>query len=406
MHNFENILLALDDLRQGKMIILVDDEDRENEGDLVIAAEFADANAINFMAKEGRGLICLSMTGEQLDKLALPMMTVHNRSPFNTAFTVSIEAATGVTTGISAADRARTIQVAIDEASTQQDLVTPGHIFPLRAKEGGVLVRGGQTEGSVDLCKLAGLKPAGVICEIMNDDGTMARMSDLEKIAEKHQLRIVTIADLIAYRLHQEYLVEMVAEARLPLHNLGEFTMQVFKEKLSEKEHVVLSKGQIDLTKPVLVRVHSSCVTGDIFGSMRCDCGAQLQSALHTIADQGGILLYMAQEGRDIGLTAKIKAYALQDQGYDTVEANEKLGFKSDERDYGIGSQILRYLGIKQIRLLTNNPDKMYSLRGFGLEIVERVAIESVPNIDNVHYLQTKRDKMGHLLVNLDGHNI
>lgn len=398
MHEFENIQAALDDLRSGKMIILVDDEDRENEGDLVIAAEFADANAINFMAKEGRGLICLSMTGEQLDKLELPMMAAKNRSKFHTAFTVSIEAATGVTTGISAADRARTIQVAIDAKSTKHDIVTPGHIFPLRAKEGGVLVRGGQTEGSVDLCWLAGLKPAGVICEIMNDDGTMARMTDLEKFSVKHQLRIVTIAELVAYRLQQEYLVEMAAQARLPLNNLGEFTIQVFKEKLSDKEHVVLSKGVLDLTKPVLVRVHSSCVTGDIFGSARCDCGAQLQHALQMIATQGGVLLYMAQEGRDIGLSAKIKAYALQDEGYDTVEANEKLGFKSDERDYGIGSQILRYLGIQQIKLLTNNPDKMYSLRGFGLEIVERVAVESVPNSDNVDYLKTKRDKMGHLL--------
>jgi 3,4-dihydroxy 2-butanone 4-phosphate synthase/GTP cyclohydrolase II len=392
---------ALEDLRQGKMVILVDDEDRENEGDLVIAAEFIDTQAVNFMAKYARGLICLSMTGEQLDKLELPMMTNYNRSSFNTAFTISIEAAQGVTTGISAADRAHTIQVAINEHSTKHDIVSPGHIFPLRAKDGGVLVRGGQTEGSVDLARLAGLKPAAVICEIMNDDGSMARMPDLEIFAAEHQLKIISVADLIAYRLQKEYLVELVAESRLPLENLGEFTIKVFQEKLSAKEHVVLQKGEISPEKPMLVRVHSECFTGDIFHSERCDCGWQLHSAMQIIAEQGGILVYMQQEGRDIGLANKIKAYALQDQGYDTVEANQKLGFHPDQRDYGIGSQILRYLNVKQIRLLTNNPNKVYSLKGYGLEIIERVEIESEPNTENLNYLKTKRDKMGHLLTKL-----
>lgn len=401
MNELSSIPEALADLAAGKMLILVDDEDRENEGDLVIGAEFADAAAINFMAKYGRGLICLAMTGEQLDNLELPMMTNHNRSPFNTAFTVSIEAAVGVTTGISAADRAHTIKVAIDPQSTKHDLVTPGHIFPLRAKEGGVLVRGGQTEGGVDLARLAGLKPAAVICEIMNDDGTMARLPDLTTFSAEHQIKIISVADLIAYRLQQEYLIDMVAQARLPLKGLGDFTIKVFQEKLSTKEHVVLQKGELNPTEPILVRVHSECLTGDVFHSEKCDCGAQLQASLAMIADQGGVLVYMQEEGRDIGLANKIRAYALQEQGLDTIEANEKLGFAADQRDYGIGSQILRYLNIQKIRLLTNNPDKVYSLKGFGLEIVERVPIESEPNVENMSYLKTKRDRMGHFLNNL-----
>ena len=395
---FSSIESAIADFKAGKMLILVDDEDRENEGDLVIAAEFATPESINFMAKQGRGLICLSLTETQVDKLALPMMTRHNQSPLGTAFTISIEAREGVSTGISAKDRAKTVAAAINPNALPNDLVSPGHIFPLKAKPGGVLVRGGQTEGSVDLAKLAGLNPSAVICEIMNEDGSMARLPDLAVFAKQHDIKIISIESLIQYRLEHESFIELVAESVLPIENLGEFKIKIFKDRLTDIEHVVLQKGECNPQAPTLVRVHSACLTGDIFHSLRCDCGHQLAAALKIISQSGGVLLYMDQEGRGIGLANKIKAYALQDQGLDTVEANHRLGFKDDNRDYGIGSQILKYLNLGKIRLMTNNPRKFHGLGGYGLEIVERVAIETGLQDKNEKYLKTKRDKLGHWL--------
>lgn len=388
------------DVKAGKMIILVDDEDRENEGDLYMAAEKVDADAINFMATHGRGLICLTLAGELVDKLQLPMMVSNNTSPYGTGFTVSIEARTGVSTGISAADRARTVQVAVAQDARPGDLVSPGHIFPLRAKDGGVLVRTGQTEGSVDLSRLAGLTPAGVICEIMNEDGTMARMNDLEVFAAKHGLKIATIADLVAYRLREDTLVKREAEARVPTDHAGEFRAVVYSNSVDRLEHIALIKGDISKAERVLVRVHSECLTGDVFGSSRCDCGSQLRTAMQMIDEAGcGIVLYMRQEGRGIGLVNKLRAYCLQDEeGVDTVEANHRLGFKSDLRDYGIGAQILRDLGVTKMTILTNNPKKIVGLEGYGIEVVERLPLEIPPGKENKGYLLCKRDRMGHLI--------
>jgi 3,4-dihydroxy 2-butanone 4-phosphate synthase/GTP cyclohydrolase II len=390
---------AVRDIKAGKMVILVDDEDRENEGDLCMAAEAATPEAINFMARYGRGLICLTLSPDLVDQLQLPMMVSENTCPFGTGFTISIEARTGVTTGISAADRARTIQVAVAPDATPYDLVSPGHVFPLRAKAGGVLVRLGQTEGSVDLARLAGCRTAGVICEIMNDDGTMSRMPDLEKFAAEHDLKIVTIADLVAYRLRQDILVHRAVETRVPTEHAGEFRAVVYTNDVDSLEHIALVKGQIDPEKKVLVRVHSECLTGDVFGSARCDCGSQLHAAMRMIDQEGcGVLLYMRQEGRGIGLINKMKAYNLQDEGMDTVEANLHLGFKADLRDYGIGAQILRDLGVRKMSLLTNNPKKIVGLEGYGLEVVDRFPIEMAVSEENKNYLQCKRDRMGHLI--------
>ncbi|QAR33064.1 bifunctional 3,4-dihydroxy-2-butanone-4-phosphate synthase/GTP cyclohydrolase II [Geovibrio thiophilus] len=398
--NLATIDAAIEDLKQGKMIILVDDEDRENEGDLVLAAEYVTPEAINFMAKFGRGLICLAMTEDRCDRLGLNLMVGGdgNTARFGTAFTVSIEAKEGLTTGISAFDRSHTVKVAIDDKSTSKDLARPGHVFPLRARQGGVLVRAGQTEGSVDLMKAAGLKPAGVICEIMNDDGTMARMPQLDEFAGVHGLKIITIADLISYRMEHEKLIEETNVARLPTH-AGEFNILGFRSVADGQEAVVLMKGDVTTDEPVLVRVHSQCLTGDVFGSRRCDCASQLHEAMDLVEEKGrGVVLYLFQEGRGIGILNKINAYHLQDEGLDTIEANIHLGFNEDLRDYGFGAQILRHLGIKEIRLITNNPKKMRCLSGYGLEVVERVGTHSDLNPENEKYLFTKKDKMGHKL--------
>ncbi|OGQ99963.1 MAG: bifunctional 3,4-dihydroxy-2-butanone 4-phosphate synthase/GTP cyclohydrolase II [Deltaproteobacteria bacterium RIFOXYD12_FULL_50_9] len=390
---------VIEDIRSGKMIILVDDEDRENEGDLCMAAQMVTPEAINFMARFGRGLICLTLTPEQIEKLNLSMMVTNNKSPFGTAFTISIEARTGVTTGISAADRARTIQVAVAPDVKASDIVSPGHIFPLRARRGGVLVRTGQTEGSVDLARLAGLRPSGVICEIMKEDGTMARMPDLKLFALEHGLKIATIADLVAYRLRKDTLVHRAAETVLPTRYGGEFKAIVYTNDVDNYEHLALVKGDITPDREVLVRVHSECLTGDVFGSLRCDCGSQLHAAMRMVGEAGrGVILYMHQEGRGIGLVNKLKAYALQDQGMDTVEANLELGFKPDLRDYGIGAQILRDLGVGKMQLMTNNPKKIVGLEGYGLEMTSRVSIEVEAVPENLSYLQCKKDKMGHML--------
>ena len=390
---------AIQDIKDGKMVILVDDEDRENEGDLCLAAEKVTPEAINFMAKYGRGLICLAMTPEKCDALDLPPMVDNNQSAFGTGFTVSIEARCGVSTGISAHDRATTILTAVAEDCQPRDLVRPGHIFPLRAKAGGVIVRAGQTEGSVDLARLAGLNTAGVICEIMDEDGTMARMPALEEFSEKHGVGICTIEDLIEYRMRTESFVRRSAETVIPTSVGGEFRAIVYENDVDKLLHIAMVKGEIDPKKPALVRVHSECLTGDIFGSLRCDCGPQLHQAMKMIEEENcGVLLYIRQEGRGIGLVNKLKAYALQDEGLDTVEANEKLGFQPDMRNYGIGAQILVDLGVRQMRLMTNNPKKMVGLDGYGLKIVEQVPIEVPPNEYNKCYLECKKLKMGHLL--------
>lgn len=389
---------AIEEYRAGRPLIIVDDEDRENEGDVCVPAQFCTPDIVNFMATHARGLICVPLADETVDRLRLPMMTRRNTSSLGTAFTISVEAASGITTGISAADRARTIAVLADPASQPNDLVRPGHIFPLRARAGGALVRAGQTEASIDLCRLAGLEPAAVICEVMRDDGEMARMPDLQRFARRHSMKIVTVADIIAYRMEHERLIERVDEAMLPTA-FGDFRAVAFRTLIDAKEHIALVMGDIDGDTPILVRVHDQCVTGDAFGSRRCDCGEQRDQALQTIAEAGhGVFLYMDQEGRGIGLHNKIRAYHLQDEGLDTVEANEALGLPVDRRDYGIGCQILVDLGVRQMRLMTNNPTKRAGLEGYGLEVVERLPIEIEPNAHNLRYLQTKRDKMGHLL--------
>jgi 3,4-dihydroxy 2-butanone 4-phosphate synthase/GTP cyclohydrolase II len=400
--DFATVEEAIDDIRHGRFVVVVDAADRENEGDLTIAAQFATPEAINFMATHGRGLICLCLTDERCDELELRPMTERNETPFGTAFTISVEAREGISTGISAQDRSRTIQVAIDPSKGPRDLVQPGHVFPLRARAGGVLRRGGQTEAAVDLARLAGLNPAGVVCEVMNDDGTMARVRDLIPYCEEHGLKLVTVADLIEYRRRHEKLVERTNEVRLPTA-YGEFIAVAFREHLTGKHHLALVKGDVDGAADVLVRVHSECLTGDVFHSLRCDCGEQLDHALRQIAaEDRGVLLYMAQEGRGIGLLSKLRAYELQEQGLDTVEANLELGFPADAREWGIGNQILADLGLSTIRILTNNPKKISGLEGYGLTVVEQVPIEVPPNAENRRYLAAKRDKLGHRLHHQD----
>jgi 3,4-dihydroxy 2-butanone 4-phosphate synthase/GTP cyclohydrolase II len=395
---FATIEEAIEEIREGRMVVVVDDADRENEGDLTIAAQFATPEAVNFMATHGRGLICLCLTPERCRELDLRQMTEHNETPHETAFTVAIEAREGISTGISAHDRSRTIQVAIDPSSGPNDLVQPGHVFPLQAKPGGVLQRAGQTEASVDLARLAGLNPAAVVCEVMNDDGTMARVPDLIGYCERHGLKMVTVADLIEYRRRKEQLVERVVSVRLPT-TYGDFTAVAFRERLTGKQHVALVKGEVAGRPDVLVRVHSECLTGDVFHSLRCDCGEQLDLALRRISAEGeGVLLYLSQEGRGIGLLNKLKAYELQENGRDTVEANLELGFPADARDYGIGNQILADLGLTTIRILTNNPKKLTGIEGFGLTVVAQLPIEVTPNQENRAYLEAKREKLGHTL--------
>jgi 3,4-dihydroxy 2-butanone 4-phosphate synthase / GTP cyclohydrolase II len=395
---FSTIEEAIEDIRDGKMVVVCDAEDRENEGDLTMAAQFCTPEAINFMATHGRGLICLALTGQRCDELGLDLMAAKNESPFQTAFTVSVEAREGITTGISAHDRAHTVQVAIDPSSRPQDLVQPGHIFPLKAKEGGVLERTGQTEAAVDLARLAGLNPSGVICEVMNDDGTMARVPDLELYCQKHELKMITVADLIAYRRQNDKLIERVVETHLPT-KFGDFEVVGFRSLVDDKHHVAMVKGEIDGQEDVLVRVHSECLTGDVFHSLRCDCGQQLEDALARIEDEGrGVLLYLAQEGRGIGLLNKLRAYRLQEEGLDTVDANMKLGLPADLRDYGIGAQILVDLGLSSIRLLTNNPKKIVGLEGYGLTVTDQVPIEHPPGEHNRDYLRAKKERLGHML--------
>jgi len=399
---FASVEEAIEDIRRGKFVVVVDAADRENEGDLTIAAQFATPEAINFMATHGRGLICLCLTEERCDELRLRPMTERNETPFGTAFTISIEAREGISTGISAQDRSRTIQVAIDPSKGPGDLVEPGHVFPLRARAGGVLRRGGQTEAAVDLARLAGLNPAGVVCEVMNDDGTMARVPDLVPYCEQHGIKLITVADLIEYRRRNEKLVERTTSVRLPTA-YGEFQAVAFREKLSGKHHLALVKGEVDGAHDVLVRVHSECLTGDVFHSLRCDCGEQLDQALQRIAaEDQGVLLYMAQEGRGIGLLNKLRAYELQEQGLDTVEANLELGFPPDAREWGIGNQILADLGLSTIRILTNNPKKISGLEGYGLTVTQQVPIELPPNAENRRYLATKRERLGHRLHHQD----